>query len=159
GGQRSRQPGGAAAHHHDVVVGHCAASSCRGPCARSAILKHVTVLPLMTLRASGGLPVGAATLRRAPKTAHAYPAELARAGLGAAGACAAIEASDAGASVVVLDRFEGGGATALSGGVVYAGGGTSVQREAGVEDTPGAMLAYLEREVGDTAQQETLREF
>lgn len=45
-------------------------------------------------------------------------------GWGAAGACAAIEARAQGASVIVVDRFEGGGASALSGGVVYAGGGT-----------------------------------
>ncbi|PYY66301.1 delta 4, 5-alpha steroid dehydrogenase, partial [Pseudomonas jessenii] len=45
-------------------------------------------------------------------------------GFGGAGACAAIEASTRGLSVLALDRFEGGGATALSGGVVYAGGGT-----------------------------------
>jgi succinate dehydrogenase/fumarate reductase flavoprotein subunit len=38
---------------------------------------------------------------------------------GAAGACAALEAAGAGCDVVVLDRFGGGGATALSGGVVY----------------------------------------
>jgi 3-oxo-5alpha-steroid 4-dehydrogenase len=80
-------------------------------------------------------------------------------GFGAAGACAAIEAADAGARVVVLDRFEGGGATALSGGVVYAGGGTSVQREAGVEDSPEAMLAYLRREVADAVRPETLKAF
>jgi 3-oxo-5alpha-steroid 4-dehydrogenase len=80
-------------------------------------------------------------------------------GFGAAGACAAIEAADAGADVLVVDRFEGGGATALSGGVVYAGGGTSIQHQAGVEDTPQAMLAYLQREVGDAAHPETLRAF
>lgn len=80
-------------------------------------------------------------------------------GFGAAGACAAIEAADAGADVLVLDRFDGGGATALSGGVVYAGGGTSIQRDAGVHDTPEAMLAYLEREVGDAAHPDTLRAF
>jgi 3-oxo-5alpha-steroid 4-dehydrogenase len=54
-------------------------------------------------------------------------------GFGAAGACAALEAAAAGCSVVILDRFGGGGATALSGGVVYAGGDGSV-----------AMLAWLE---------------
>jgi len=103
--------------------------------------------------------VGAATRRRAPEPVVAYTSDVVVVGFGAAGACAAIEAADAGADVVVLDRFEGGGATALSGGVVYAGGGTSVQREAGVEDTPEAMLAYLEREVGDAAHAETLRAF
>ena len=36
-----------------------------------------------------------------------------------------------GCSVLILDRFGGGGATALSGGVIYAGGGTPQQRAAG----------------------------
>jgi 3-oxo-5alpha-steroid 4-dehydrogenase len=97
-----------------------------------------------------------ASRRRSPQTAVADVVVI---GFGAAGACAAVEAADAGAEVLVLDRFDGGGATALSGGVVYAGGGTSVQREAGVEDTPEAMLAYLEREVGDAARPGTLRAF
>jgi len=80
-------------------------------------------------------------------------------GFGAAGACAAIEAAAAGASVVVLDRFTGGGATALSGGVVYAGGGTRQQVEAGVSDTPEAMLSYLRHEVRDAVSEVTLRRF
>ncbi len=46
-------------------------------------------------------------------------------GFGAAGACAAIEAVNAGADVLLIDRFSGGGATALRGGVSYAGGGTT----------------------------------
>jgi 3-oxo-5alpha-steroid 4-dehydrogenase len=80
-------------------------------------------------------------------------------GFGAAGACAALEAAAAGVSVLILDRFGGGGATALSGGVVYAGGGTPQQREAGVTDTPEAMFGYLSGEVGDAVPAETLREF
>src|SRR5438067_13311782 len=80
-------------------------------------------------------------------------------GFGAAGACAAIEAADAGAKVLVLDRFSGGGATALSGGVVYAGGGTEQQRAAGVDDSVDAMYDYLRLEVGDAVSEETLRRF
>ncbi|WP_341684225.1 FAD-binding protein [Nocardia farcinica] len=80
-------------------------------------------------------------------------------GFGAAGACAALEATAAGAQVLVLERFTGGGTSALSGGIVYAGGGTSVQRAAGVSDTPEQMLAYLTREVGDAVAPETLRRF
>jgi 3-oxo-5alpha-steroid 4-dehydrogenase len=80
-------------------------------------------------------------------------------GFGAAGACAAIEAAEAGADVLVLERFGGGGATAVSGGVVYAGGGTDVQRAAGVEDTPEAMYDYLSQEVGDAVSPATLRRF
>ena len=80
-------------------------------------------------------------------------------GFGAAGACAALEAAAAGCAVLVLDRFCGGGATALSGGVIYAGGGTPWQRLAGVEDSAGAMFAYLSAEAGDAVSPGTLREF
>ncbi|MGF6203923.1 FAD-binding protein [Pseudomonas laurylsulfatiphila] len=80
-------------------------------------------------------------------------------GFGGAGACAAIEASTRGLSVLALDRFEGGGATALSGGVVYAGGGTPYQRQAGYEDTSDAMFNYLRQEVGEAVSHETLRAF
>jgi 3-oxo-5alpha-steroid 4-dehydrogenase len=80
-------------------------------------------------------------------------------GFGGAGACAALEAARAGASVVVLDRFTGGGATAVSGGVVYAGGGTYVQRLAGFTDTVDDMVAYLRQEVGDVVSESLLRSF
>ena len=80
-------------------------------------------------------------------------------GFGAAGACAALEAASRGCDVVVLDRFCGGGATALSGGVIYAGGGTPWQRAAGVSDSAEAMFGYLSTEVGDAVSAATLREF
>ncbi len=86
-------------------------------------------------------------------------AEVVVVGWGAAGACAAIEARMRGASVLVIDRFEGGGASALSGGVVYAGGGTPYQREAGFADTPEAMFDYLRREVNGVVSDPTLRRF
>jgi 3-oxo-5alpha-steroid 4-dehydrogenase len=80
-------------------------------------------------------------------------------GFGAAGACAALEAADAGADVVIVERFAGGGASAVSGGVVYAGGGTRQQLDAGVEDTVDAMYAYLRLEAGDVVAEKTLRRF
>jgi 3-oxo-5alpha-steroid 4-dehydrogenase len=80
-------------------------------------------------------------------------------GFGGAGACAAIEAAEGGADVLVIDRFTGGGATAVSGGVVYAGGGTAIQREAEVVDTPEEMFRYLSQEVGDVVSPATLRQF
>lgn len=80
-------------------------------------------------------------------------------GFGAAGACAAIEAADNGADVLVVDRFAGGGATAVSGGVVYAGGGTAQQRAAGVPDSAQQLEAYLRLEVGDVVAERTLRRF
>lgn len=80
-------------------------------------------------------------------------------GFGAAGAATAIEACDAGADVLICERFDGGGATALSGGVVYAGGGTPYQKAAGYDDTPAAMARYLATEVGDAVSPETLDRF
>ncbi|HEV2373173.1 MAG TPA: FAD-binding protein [Streptosporangiaceae bacterium] len=80
-------------------------------------------------------------------------------GFGAAGACAALAAAELGCDVVVLDRFCGGGATALSGGVVYAGGGTAQQQAAGVSDSVDAMFRYLSQEVGDAVSPATLRAF
>jgi 3-oxo-5alpha-steroid 4-dehydrogenase len=80
-------------------------------------------------------------------------------GFGAAGAAAAIEAADNGARVLVLDRGYGGGATALSGGIVYAGAGTDEQRAGGYEDSADNMFAYLRREVGDAVSEATLRRF
>lgn len=80
-------------------------------------------------------------------------------GFGAAGACAALEAKETGADVLVVDRFNGGGATAISGGIIYAGGGTAVQRAAGVDDSSDAMLTYLRHEVGDAVRDETLQRF
>ena len=80
-------------------------------------------------------------------------------GFGAAGVCAAIAARERGADVVAVDRANGGGATALSGGIVYAGAGTRMQESAGVSDSFEQMLAYLRLEVGDAVSQETLEKF
>ncbi|MGW4249585.1 FAD-dependent oxidoreductase, partial [Nocardia sp. NPDC004722] len=80
-------------------------------------------------------------------------------GYGGAGVAAALAARESGADVLALDRYLGGGATALSGGIVYAGGGTWVQRAAGVDDDAENMLAYLRAEVGDTVSERTLRRF
>ena len=94
-----------------------------------------------------------------PERTWDIEADVVVVGFGAAGACAAIEAARAGREVVVLDRFSGGGATALSGGIVYAGGGTAQQREAGVSDSADAMFGYLSTETGDAVPPATLKEF
>ncbi|MEM5386423.1 FAD-binding protein [Paraburkholderia phymatum] len=79
-------------------------------------------------------------------------------GFGGAGACAALEARAHGLDVLALDRFGGGGATALCGGIYY-GGATRHQRSAGYDDTPEEMYRYLKQEVGDTVLDSTLRKF
>lgn len=92
---------------------------------------------------------------------HAWDddADLAIVGFGAAGASAAIEAAQRGAKVLVADRFRGGGATALSAGVVYLGGGTQLQKDSGWEDSPEQMFDYLKLEVEDAVSDATLRSF
>lgn len=71
-------------------------------------------------------------------------ADLVVIGLGAAGASAAIEARLAGADVLVLERASaGGGSTAYSGGFIYLGGGTRVQKLNGFDDTVEDMFNYL----------------
>lgn len=80
-------------------------------------------------------------------------------GWGAAGACAALEARSQGAQVIVADRFTGGGASAKSGGVVYAGGGTRQQHDAGFSDSPQAMFDYLKHETQGVVSDDTLRKF
>ncbi len=72
-------------------------------------------------------------------------------GLGAAGAAATIEARAAGARVMAVERASGGGGTsAMSGGVLYLGGGTPVQKECGFEDSAEDMYKYLIASVGPT---------
>ncbi len=79
-------------------------------------------------------------------------------GLGAAGAAAALEARAAGAEVLALERASGGGGTsALSGGVLYLGGGTPLQKQCGFEDSPEQMFRYLLASCGLRPDQEKLR--
>ncbi|KRB86797.1 hypothetical protein ASE00_01690 [Sphingomonas sp. Root710] len=85
-------------------------------------------------------------------------AEVLVVGFGGAGAIAALQAHEDGAKVIIVDRFEGGGATAYSGGVFYAGA-TPFQRQAGFEDTADEMFKYLSLEVGDAVSSATLRKF
>lgn len=73
-------------------------------------------------------------------------------GFGAAGACAAIEARVAGARVMLFERSSGsGGASALSGGEIYIGGGTDAQKAAGFDDTVEDFTAYLKLAGGPCA--------
>ncbi len=71
---------------------------------------------------------------------HDY--DVAVIGSGAAGLAAAVAAADAGASVVVLEAdTRVGGSSRLSGGHFYAAG-TSIQREAGIQDSADAMYEH-----------------
>lgn len=81
-------------------------------------------------------------------------------GLGCAGACAALGAAQAGRRVIVLERAgEGGGTSAMSGGLIYLGGGTSTQHGAGFEDSVEDMLAFLVAALGSTPEDPRLRAY
>jgi 3-oxo-5alpha-steroid 4-dehydrogenase len=86
-------------------------------------------------------------------------ADLVVAGFGGAGVAAALEAAEQGVDVLALDRYEGGGSSAANGGVYYAGGGTRIQRDAGVEDSPEEMFKYLSLETAGVVSDATLRRF
>jgi 3-oxo-5alpha-steroid 4-dehydrogenase len=65
-------------------------------------------------------------------------------GFGASGACAALGATELGADVLVLEASGGaGGTSAMSGGLIYLGGGTPVQQECGFEDSADDMFRFL----------------
>jgi fumarate reductase flavoprotein subunit len=71
-----------------------------------------------------------------------YETEVLVVGYGGAGASAAIEAHDAGAAVLILDKAPvAGGSTAVSGAIIV-GAGTSVQKAKGITDSPDEMYKY-----------------
>lgn len=86
-------------------------------------------------------------------------AELIVVGYGGAGVSAALEAAERGVDVLAIDRYDGGGSTAINGGIFYAGGGTSIQKEAGFHDTAEDMFRYLKIETAGVIKDATLRRF
>lgn len=85
-----------------------------------------------------------------------FETDIAIIGFGAAGACAAIEAKEAGAKVMLFERGSGsGGASGLSGGEIYIGGngGTKAQRDAGFEDSTEDFATYLKMAGGPCADE------
>jgi 3-oxo-5alpha-steroid 4-dehydrogenase len=81
-------------------------------------------------------------------------------GFGCAGASAALEATAAGAEVVVVERASaGGGTSANSGGVIYLGGGTPIQKECGFDDSPEEMCKYLLAACGTHRDEEKIRAY
>lgn len=79
-------------------------------------------------------------------------------GLGAAGAAASLDAASSGAETLVLERAAGGGGTsAMSGGVLYLGGGTVLQKACGFDDSPEEMFKYLMASAGDAPDEAKMR--
>ncbi len=115
---------------------------------------------LLRYRANAGTPVnGPLVVDHADTAQWDDECDVLVVGYGLAGASAAIKASEhQGVSVLVADRFTGGGASELSGGIVYAGG-THIQAEAGIEDSTDNLYNYLGHETEDWIRPDTLRRF
>jgi 3-oxo-5alpha-steroid 4-dehydrogenase len=94
--------------------------------------------------AAAAVTVGAGALPASSVGSWDAQADVLIVGSGAAGVSAAIEARAAGAGVLLLESLSRlGGASAMSGGVVYAGGGTALQKALGVDDSVEAMYDFL----------------
>ncbi len=83
-------------------------------------------------------------------------ADLVIVGFGMAGACAALEAAQAGARVIIVERASGsGGTTNFAAGHFYLGGGTAVQNACGFDDSAEEMRAYLDAVTPDPVPEKT----
>ncbi|RLA55612.1 MAG: hypothetical protein DRR04_14655, partial [Gammaproteobacteria bacterium] len=94
--------------------------------------------------AAATVAAGAAALPRSAVSSWDITTDVLIAGSGAAGVSAAIEARQAGADVLLIEslaRF--GGSSAMSGGVVYAGGGTALQKALKVTDSAEEMYRFI----------------
>ena len=81
-----------------------------------------------------------------------FEADVVIAGYGIAGVAAAVEAASVGADVLVLERTGGwGGAAAMAGGFIYLGGGTTLQKACGFDDSVDSMTAFLNVAMGPGA--------
>jgi 3-oxo-5alpha-steroid 4-dehydrogenase len=89
-----------------------------------------------------------------------YEADVVIAGYGIAGAAAAVEATSAGADVLVLERTGGwGGAAAMAGGFIYLGGGTALQQACGFDDSADNMATFLNVAMGPGADENRIADY
>jgi urocanate reductase len=104
-----------------------------------------------TVGAGATALVGLSTQQSEAKQKWDRVADVIVLGAGAAGLPAAIEAADHKASVIIIEEnFDIGGHLILSGGLLPLGGGTSLQKKHGIEDSPNQV--YLDLTRPDTAQ-------
>lgn len=66
-----------------------------------------------------------------------YEYDVVVCGAGASGLIASLRAADEGCSVICIDaNYDTGGHACVSGGITHSGGGTQLQKDSGVEDSP-----------------------
>lgn len=91
-----------------------------------------------------------------------FETDVAIVGYGGAGSCAALEAADAGSSVMIFEvASEAGGSTKLSSAEIYMGGngGTRVQQACGFNDETEDMVKYLMMAGGPQADETKVRNY
>jgi 3-oxo-5alpha-steroid 4-dehydrogenase len=94
--------------------------------------------------AAATLATGAAALPRSDVASWDAQTDVLVVGSGAAGVSAALEARRAGASVLLIESLsQFGGSSAMSGGVVYAGAGTTLQKTLKVQDSEESMFRFI----------------
>ncbi|HEB90697.1 MAG TPA: FAD-dependent oxidoreductase, partial [Deltaproteobacteria bacterium] len=89
-----------------------------------------------------------------------FETDVAIVGFGGAGGCAAIEAADGGADVLIFEvASASGGSTALSSAEIYMGGsgGTPIQQACGYADSTEDMIRYLTLAQGEIGDPERIR--
>jgi 3-oxo-5alpha-steroid 4-dehydrogenase len=109
-----------------------------------SLLSRRRLVAGLVATAATTVAAGAAALPRSAVKSWDISTDVLIAGSGAAGICAAMEARKQGAQVLLIEslaRF--GGSSSMSGGVVYAGGGTALQKALNVSDSVEQMYLFL----------------
>ena len=112
---------------------------------RDFVKTAATGLGAATLTGIGGAGVAAALPAQVGVPRHwDREADVIVVGAGATGLPAAIQATQDGASVILIDaNFDVGGHACVSGGNVALGGGTSRQKKYGIKDSPDTVFSDL----------------
>jgi succinate dehydrogenase/fumarate reductase flavoprotein subunit len=98
----------------------------------------------LTATAAATLAAGAAALPRSAVKSWDMQTDVLVVGSGAAGVAAAMGARQAGADVLLIESLsQFGGSSAMSGGVIYAGGGTALQKALKVQDSVEDMFRFI----------------
>ena len=110
----------------------------------NAGLSRRSLLTGLAATAAATVAAGSAALPRSAVKTWDMSTDVLVIGSGSAGVCAAIEARQAGAEVMLIESLsQFGGSSAMSGGVVYAGGGTALQKALKVEDSVEEMYRFV----------------
>lgn len=115
------------------------------PIARRQFLKTAGVTAGATLGGAGLLPSEARAAARSVPRKWDEVVDVVVVGTGFAGLTASIEARNAGADVLVLDKMPVYGGNSIINGGDFSAAGNTLQKEAGIQDSPEQMLKDMLR--------------